>query len=116
LIFNYQFDQELQLDSVEANCDKFKRIFLPYFSHVTAECGADERLVAVSAASIVAKVERDRAVAEIEKQEGWRIGSGYPSDPVTNHFLKMYYQQHKKLPPFIRHTWVIKKTYAMDVE
>jgi ribonuclease HII len=37
----------------------------------------------VGAASIVAKVERDRAVDELREETGLDLGSGYPSDPKT---------------------------------
>ncbi len=43
---------------------------------------ADNKYVEVAAASILAKVERDRAISEIRKKYGLQ-GSGYPSDPQT---------------------------------
>ena len=42
---------------------------------------AEDKWVEVACASIVAKVERDKEVAEIAKAYG-DFGSGYPSDPI----------------------------------
>ncbi len=69
----------LQLDSVESDAARFARPFAAAFGpavDVLAACGADDTHVAVSAASIVAKVERDAAVARIARQEGVALGSG----------------------------------------
>ncbi len=54
---------------------------------VVCEHKADANHVVVSAASILAKVVREEEVAKIKKMYG-EIGSGYPSDPVTQQFLK----------------------------
>lgn len=48
---------------------------------------ADRNYAVVSAASIVAKVIRDRRVDELKRVYG-DFGSGYPSDPVTRKFVK----------------------------
>ncbi len=42
----------------------------------------------VAAASIVAKVERDRALGDLARRLGEPIGSGYPSDPRTVRFVR----------------------------
>ncbi|MGI0067834.1 MAG: hypothetical protein ACREB9_05390 [Thermoplasmata archaeon] len=44
----------------------------------------------VGAASIVAKVERDRAIARLAVEIGEPIGSGYPSDPHTMEFVRRW--------------------------
>ncbi|MGA2665273.1 MAG: ribonuclease HII [Nitrososphaerales archaeon] len=49
---------------------------------LVAEHRADRNYVVVSAASIVAKVERDRAVEALRSVHG-EFGSGYPSDEET---------------------------------
>jgi ribonuclease HII len=69
---------------------------------VVAEHKADDRYPIVSAASIIAKVERDRAIQEIRK-EYKNVGSGYPSDPKTIEFLKSI--PSGELPDFIRRSW-----------
>jgi ribonuclease HII len=54
---------------------------------VVCEHKADANHPSVSAASILAKVEREEQVAAIKSQYG-DIGSGYPADPYTKQFLK----------------------------
>ena len=65
---------------------------------------ADVNYPIVSAASILAKGERDEAIKKIEQEYG-EIGSGYPHDEVTIKFLKKYFIQHNKLPNFVRESW-----------
>ncbi|WP_435117409.1 ribonuclease HII [Halolamina sp. C58] len=72
---------------------------------VTAEHGADETHAIVSAASVVAKVERDRRMAEIDQRYEREVGSGYPSDPTTRAFLAGYVEEHGELPACARATW-----------
>lgn len=59
---------------------------------VVCEHKADVNHPSVSAASILAKVEREIEVAKIKKEyeKYGYIGSGYPSDPVTKTFLKKH--------------------------
>lgn len=71
---------------------------------VTAEHGADDAHPIVSAASVVAKVERDRRVAELAAEFG-EVGSGYPSDPTTREFLSNYLDDHGALPDCARKSW-----------
>lgn len=73
---------------------------------VIAEHKADDRYPIVSAASIIAKVERDRAIQDIRKKYK-DIGSGYPSDPKTIKFLKTV--PPGELPDFIRRSWATVK-------
>ena len=72
--------------------------------NVTAEHGADDAHAVVSAASVVAKVERDRLVADLEAEYG-DVGSGYPSDPTTRAFLADYVAEHGDLPACARRSW-----------
>jgi ribonuclease HII len=72
---------------------------------VTAEHGADETHAIVSAASVVAKVERDRRMAEIDAKYDREVGSGYPSDPTTRAFLADYVDEYGELPVCARATW-----------
>jgi len=62
---------------------------------------ADVKYAVVSAASIIAKVTRDREIEKLEKKYG-KIGSGYPADPVTQEFLKKNFNSH---PEIFRHSW-----------
>ena len=53
----------------------------------------------VSAASIVAKVVRDREITKLAKKYG-EIGSGYPSDPVTIRWLYRLYRGSPVTTPY----------------
>jgi ribonuclease HII len=64
---------------------------------------ADSRFVVVSAASIIAKVTRDKAISRLRKIHD--LGSGYPSDPKTIKFVKTYYTIKRVLPTFVRKSW-----------
>ncbi|MFW6382599.1 MAG: ribonuclease HII [Haloferacaceae archaeon] len=80
---------------------------------VVAEHGADERHPVVSAASVVAKVERDRRMAEIDDEyaplvvgDGVSgVGSGYPGDPATRAFLRAYVDRYGDVPDCARRSW-----------
>jgi ribonuclease HII len=50
---------------------------------IIAEFKADVNYLCVSAASILAKVTRDREIEKIKQKLNIDIGSGYPSDPQT---------------------------------
>ncbi|MCR4327078.1 MAG: ribonuclease HII [Nanoarchaeota archaeon] len=49
---------------------------------------ADVRYLAVSAASILAKSERERKMLKLKEKYGDEIGSGYCTDPITIRFLE----------------------------
>lgn len=63
----------------------------------------DSEYPIVSAASILAKVTRDREILKIEKEIGENIGSGYPSDPRTINFIKN--RKDDKIIKYVRKTW-----------
>lgn len=65
---------------------------------------ADRDFPVVSAASIVAKVERDRAVEALRGANG-DFGSGYPSDPVTRSFFADLMRRGEALPSYVRKSW-----------
>jgi len=64
---------------------------------------ADSRFIVVSAASIIAKVTRDKAITRLRKDHD--LGSGYPSDRKTINFVKKYYKTRKTMPNFVRKRW-----------
>lgn len=73
--------------------------------HVIAEHEADAKYPVVSAASILAKVERDKAISELKQEIDVDFGSGYPTDPKTIAFLEEWCRRHKCLPSFVRKSW-----------
>ncbi len=76
---------------------------IDYNIKVYAEHKADINYPVVSAASIIAKVERDNAIDKLRVYGN--IGSGYPSDDLTIKFVKEWVIKHKRYPPFVRMTW-----------
>lgn len=73
---------------------------------------ADETCLAVSAASIVAKVVRDRAISRIQRSHS--VGSGYPSDRRCVSFLEAHARQNAAPPRFARATWLtVRRIYGL---
>lgn len=78
---------------------------------------ADSRFEVVAAASIVAKVTRDREVARIARRHGGRaaVGSGYPSDGRTVRFVERCIAEGGgAAPPFARASWKPVRAMLMD--
>jgi ribonuclease HII len=71
---------------------------------VVARHKADRDFPVVSAASIVAKVQRDREVGLLREAHG-DFGSGYPSDPATRSFFAELMMRGEPLPAFVRKSW-----------
>jgi ribonuclease HII len=65
---------------------------------------ADRDYPIVSAASIIAKVERDREVEKLRRKHG-DFGSGYPSDPSTRVFFIERMRKGEPLPEYARKSW-----------
>ena len=65
---------------------------------------ADRINPAVSAASIIAKVIRDREI-QILEESFQNIGSGYPSDKKTMYFINNWIKEYKEFPDFVRKSW-----------
>jgi len=99
------------IDSLEQNTKKFKGIILSFLNEknvdLVVENYLDESVPVVSAASIIAKVNRDEAIEQIKKKEGFDFGVGYSHDKRTIEFVKKLIKERKgKLPPYIRQSWV----------
>lgn len=89
------------VDAFEKNLDKKLQT---QGVKIIAEYKADDTYPVVGAASIVAKVHRDRAIKDLAKKHG-PMGSGYPSDPMTRKFVEAWIKEHKTIPDFIRKSW-----------
>ncbi len=91
------------IDCIDVNEERFHNR-IQHINHkmeVITEHKADDTYNIVAAASIIAKVERDKQM-EIIRQEYGAVGSGYPSDKYTINYLKNI---EGKYPPFVRQTW-----------
>ena len=102
-------------DAADVDEERFGRELkekLDFETKVIAKHRADALFPVVSAASIVAKVTRDREIERLKEKYG-EIGSGYPSDPRTRAFLENYYREHGAFPPIVRRGWkTLKKIEA----
>ena len=93
----------LQLDACDVNAKRFGIKVGQKLRHwldlgeweIDSRHGADVLFPAVAAASIIAKVERDRAIEEIELEIGFPIGSGYTSDTTTKQALAKLLEGHR---------------------
>ncbi|MBU2522976.1 MAG: ribonuclease HII, partial [Nanoarchaeota archaeon] len=63
---------------------------------ISCEHKADQNHVSVSAASILAKSQREREMDKLRKRYGVELGSGYSSDPATKKFLEKNIKNHDK--------------------
>lgn len=80
---------------------------------VIASHKADEKIPIVSAASIVAKIKRDKSINLLKKK--YDIGSGYPIDSKTIEFVsEWYYKTAGSMPHFVRESWKTTKRISQE--
>ncbi|MGV8176714.1 MAG: ribonuclease HII [Candidatus Bilamarchaeaceae archaeon] len=94
--------------------DRYFRIFQERMTrygakHFEAEHKADEKYPIVAAASICAKIIRDKRIEQIKKEHGVDFGSGYPSDPKTRKFL-LDKERMREMKTFVRQRWKTLET------
>lgn len=95
------------VDASDVNEARYKEHILESLSYkpeIISEHKADRNFPVVSAASIIAKVERDKAIAELTREFG-EMGCGYPADPQTIAFLENWLKQYGEYPDFVRKSW-----------
>lgn len=91
-------------DTVEHRFGNHIRECLTVKTRVVSRHKADRTYPVVSAASIIAKVERDREVAALRNLYG-DFGSGYLTDDKTMVFLRRLLEQNDDYPSFVRKSW-----------
>lgn len=94
------------VDAVDVKAERFQANLCQTTGvNVIAEHKADDKYIQVSAASIIAKAERDAQIEEINREyiKMGGIGSGYPSDPTTKEFLTNF--TYAEMPDFVRRSW-----------
>ena len=74
-------------------------------AEIIAKHKADDTYPVVSAASIIAKVTRDRMMEDIREEFGVNVGSGYPSDHYTMDFIREWIEKNGTAPPHVRTSW-----------
>ena len=100
------------VDACDVNEEHFRKMVggrLSYRPNIICEHKADDTYPIVSAASIIAKTNRDRIISEIQAEIGQDIGSGYASDPTTIQFLQKWIKEKGDLPPYTRKSWATAK-------
>jgi len=105
--------EEIVIDLPSMSPEKLKsRIRLLNFrGKIVTEHFADKKYVVVSAASIVAKVYREKHIEALRRMYG-DFGSGYPSDEKTISWIKEFYLKNGFLPNIVRKSWKTIKNIA----
>lgn len=93
--------------------DDFLKMHIKNLSNLEIICEhkADKNHISVSAASILAKSEREKQMDKLKKKYGKEIGSGYTSDPKTQKFVAKNAKNHKGL---FRKSWSTWKKANSD--
>jgi ribonuclease HII len=76
---------------------------------LVVEHKADFNHLIVGAASIIAKVTREKELEKLKKKYHIEFGSGYPSDPTTKKFIEENWND-PKISSIIRKSWATYKT------
>jgi len=101
-------DTEIIADACDVDAERFAarlRAGAPAGALVSAHHRADRTFPIVGAASIVAKVRRDRSVARILDRLGAGPASGYPSDPKTEAVVRACLRPGEPWPVWLRASW-----------
>lgn len=111
-IIDFNNAAKFYIDALTQNPKRFKEVISGFLKNKNADLVVDnymdESVTVVSAASIIAKVERDREIEELKKTVGVNFGVGYPHDPLTIQFMEKIVSasKGKDLPDYIRKSWV----------
>ncbi|MEM4554267.1 MAG: ribonuclease HII [Candidatus Anstonellaceae archaeon] len=95
------------VDSPDNVPSKFAKRIQKYLKtpvKIIAANKADDTYVIVAAASILAKVTRDREIEKIKEEVGVDFNSGYTSDPKTQEVVANR-QQYPALEKYLRKKW-----------
>ena len=106
-IINTLKPDEAYVDAADVLEDRFKHHIQEHLTiktTITSKHKADRTYIVVSAASIIAKVNRDSDIAALTAQHG-DFGSGYLTDPKTMKFLRQWLKTNGDYPEFVRKSW-----------
>ncbi len=98
---------EAYVDAADVIEERFKQHIqenLSVKARIVSEHKADRNHAIVSAASILAKVERDKEISSLRDEFG-DFGSGYLADPKTKTFLKEWLRTHTDFPEWVRKSY-----------
>ena len=123
-VINYFQPDRAIVDAADVKPERFAANLRANYKHeqaggsgeieIVSEFKADATYPLVSAASIIAKVHRDRSVRALGVKLGEDIGSGYPSDPKTVQFLKKLLKERDfdDIPSYVRKSWKTVHLYS----
>ena len=105
-------EMQVVIDCPNPNTENWRLLVLSAIKnksniHLSCEHKADVNHVSASAASVLAKVMRDKEIACLKEQFG-EIGSGYCHDPVTMKFIEQNLRKYEYSGIF-RKTWATWK-------
>lgn len=106
------------VDASDVLAERYKHHIMEHLSfkvEIISEHKADVNYPVVSAASIIAKVERDQAISELKAKYG-NMGCGYATDPKTLEFLEKWIKQFGSYPDFVRLSWKTVKRIRSKTE
>lgn len=106
-IINVLKPDEVYVDAADVLEERFKHHIqegLTVKARIISRHKADKIYPVVSAASIIAKVERDKEIEALKGAYG-DFGSGYLTDQRTMRFLKQWLQTHAEYPCCVRKSW-----------
>jgi len=111
-IINKLNPDKVIVDSPSNNCEAYTRylkklLHNPKSLQLICIHKADLKHMEVGAASILAKVTRDKEIEKIQEKYG-NTGPGYMSNPITQKFLKENWEKH---PEIFRQTWIPYKNH-----
>ena len=104
-IINELQPDEAHIDSPSPNIERYKNYLRDLLKNKDIELVVGHKMESksklVAAASIIAKVTRDKEIEEIQKKYG-NTGPGYMSNEITQKFLKENWEKH---PEIFRKSW-----------
>lgn len=95
------------VDASDVSEERFKEHIIECLKievRIVSKHKADRDFPIVGAASIIAKVERDKEISRLRQSYG-DFGSGYPTDPKTVKFLEECIEKSGEYPDFVRKSW-----------
>ncbi len=115
-IIDFLKPDEVYVDAADVLEDRFKQHIqecLMTKPKIIAKHKADKTYPIVSAASIIAKVQRDQEIANLRAEHG-DFGSGYLTDEKTMLFINHLLEKNSSYPDFIRKSWKPAKKALND--
>lgn len=115
-VVNYLRPGKVFIDLPDTNHFKFNGFLKSMLRHepeIVLEHRADQNYPIVGAASIMAKVAREKEIEKLKKRYG-DFGPGYSSNPRTIQWLKDWREKNREFPDIVRKTWITAE--AIDGE